>query len=70
MPKSLLIHPNTVRASGSLSFSDIPLNAYQKTLKDVKGEFPTTDLVHLFEDMRLIREFETMLAGIRTVKTL
>jgi len=69
MPKSLLIHPDTVRASGSLSFSDIPLNAYQKTLKDVKNDFPAADLVHLFEDMRLIREFETMLAGIRTVKT-
>ena len=69
MPKSLLINPETVRASGSLSFSDIPLNAYQKTLKDVKGAFPAADLVHLFEDMRLIREFETMLAGIRTVKT-
>ena len=69
MPKSLLIHPDTVRASGSLSFADIPLNAYQKTLKDVKNDFPAADLVHLFEDMRLIREFETMLAGIRTVKT-
>lgn len=69
MPKSLIVDPKALRAPGMLKLRDIPLNAYQKTLKDVKKDFPQEDLKHIFEDMRLIREFETMLEGIRTVKT-
>ncbi|MEA5004584.1 MAG: dehydrogenase, partial [Christensenella sp.] len=69
MPKSLVVDPKAVRTPGTLTFADIPLNVYQKTLKDVKKQFPEEDLKHIFEDMRLIREFETMLEGIRTVKT-
>lgn len=68
MPKSQVIRPEQIRCSGTLPLQAIQLNTYQKRLKDVKSEFPADDLVHLFEDMRLIREFETMLAGIRTVK--
>jgi len=68
MPKSLFIDPKEVRAKGTIKFKDIPLNTYQKTLKDVKDEFPVEDLIGIFEDMQLIREFETMLQGIRTVK--
>ncbi|MGI6297927.1 MAG: alpha-ketoacid dehydrogenase subunit alpha/beta [Saccharofermentanales bacterium] len=68
MPKSQIIRPEHVRCSGTLPLKDIPLNTYQKRLPEVKSEFPAADLVSLFDDMRLIREFETMLAGIRTVK--
>ncbi|NLC83609.1 MAG: dehydrogenase, partial [Ruminococcaceae bacterium] len=68
MPKSQIIRPEHVRCNGTLPLKDIPLNTYQKRLPEVKSEFPAADLVSLFDDMRLIREFETMLAGIRTVK--
>lgn len=69
MPVSQFIDPREVRAQGTLKLKDIPLNTYQKTLKDVKDEFTKEDLTGIFEDMRLIREFETMLQGIRTVKS-
>ncbi|MGI6031626.1 MAG: alpha-ketoacid dehydrogenase subunit alpha/beta [Eubacteriales bacterium] len=69
MPKSQFIDPKQVRAPGVLHFQDIPLNTYQKKLHDVKDEFSADTLKGFYEDMRLIREFETMLAGIRTVKT-
>lgn len=69
MPKSLVVDPKVVRKPGKIKFHDIPMNTYQKTLKDVKKDFKKKDLLHIFEDMRLIREFEMMLEGIRTVKT-
>jgi 2-oxoisovalerate dehydrogenase E1 component len=68
LPKSLFVNPESERKRGKIVFKDIDLNAYQKTLKDIKDAFPADDLLNLFSDMRLIREFETMLAGTRTVK--
>ena len=69
MPKSQFLDPAVLRKSGTLSFPDIPLNQYQKTLKDVKKEFKKAELQNIYKDMQTIREFETMLTGVRTVKT-
>jgi 2-oxoisovalerate dehydrogenase E1 component len=68
MPKVCNIVPEVVRKKGKIVFKDIPVNDFQKTLKEVKQNYSQDVLVNLFKDMRLIREFETMLAGIRTVK--
>ncbi|HOV38301.1 MAG TPA: thiamine pyrophosphate-dependent enzyme [Spirochaetales bacterium] len=69
MPASQFIDPADVRKKGTMKFKDIPLNTYEKTLKDVKGEFRAAELVSIFYDMRLIREFENMVQGVRTVKS-
>ena len=37
MPKSLYIDPEAVRKSGKITFEDIPMNVYQKTVKDEEG---------------------------------
>jgi 2-oxoisovalerate dehydrogenase E1 component len=68
MPVSQFIDPKEVRKPGVIRTPDIPVNAYQKKLKDLRGEFPEADLVDMFRDMRLIREFENMVQGVRTVK--
>ncbi|MDR1317568.1 MAG: dehydrogenase, partial [Spirochaetales bacterium] len=68
MPISQFINPAEVRKPGVLHIPDIPVNTYQKKLKDVRGEFPDDGLTNMFYDMRLIREFENMVQGVRTVK--
>lgn len=68
MPSSLVINPDVVRKKGSLRIPEIPLCTYQKTLKDVRKEFPDQDVIDMYRDMRLIREFEYMVQGVRTVK--
>ena len=66
MPKSLFIDPAVVRAPGKLSFDDIPLNTYQKTVKDELGNFTRQQFLDIYRDMFLLREFETMINLIKT----
>lgn len=61
MPKSQFIDPNEVRKSGWITFKDIPVNQYQKTVKDEKDNFSKEELVRIYRDMLIIREFENML---------
>ncbi len=68
MPQCQVIDPTAVRKNGVIKTPDIPINAYQKRLKDVTHEFPADDLVTMYHDMQLIREFENMVQGVRTVK--
>jgi len=65
MPKSQFVDPKEMRKPGTLKFKDIPLNAYQKTVADVKKDFTKADLMGILEDMMTIREFETMLTEIK-----
>ncbi len=66
MPKSLYIDPSVVRQSGSITFTDIPVNVYQKTVKDELGNFTKEQLVTIYRDMLILREFETMINLIKT----
>lgn len=66
MPKSINIDPIERRKPGELTFKPIPLNQYQKRVKDVKDEFSKEELLNMYRDMILIREFETMLQDLRT----
>jgi 2-oxoisovalerate dehydrogenase E1 component len=66
MPKSQFIDPNVVRKSGKVTFKDIPVNQYKKTIEEEKANFSTADFLRIYRDMAIIREFETMLNLIKT----
>ena len=68
MPKSQFIDPAAVRAKGELSFDSITLNQYQKPFAESVKGFSKTDLLGIYHDMRVIREFEGMLYSVRTTK--
>jgi len=65
MPKSQNVDPKKLRKPGVLRFNDIPLNAYQKRVKDEAGTYSKADFLGMLEDMLSIREFETMLADLK-----
>ncbi|MBE6996374.1 MAG: dehydrogenase [Ruminococcaceae bacterium] len=68
MPKSLFVDPAEVRASGKVTFNEIPVNQYNKTIAEElsSGRFTKEDLIRIFRDMTVLREFETMLNLIKT----
>lgn len=66
MTKSLLVTPQEKRKSGVLKFKDIKINQYQKTIKEAKGDFTKLQLLNIYRDMLIIREFETMLSDVKT----
>lgn len=65
MPKSQYVDPGKVFEAGFSSFSDIPLCQYNKTLDEEKKLYTKDDFVRIYRDMRIIREFETMLNEIK-----
>ena len=66
MPKTQFIDPKEVRKSGKITFSDIPVNQYNKSIADEKTNFTNEEFFNILSDMRIIREFETMLNLIKT----
>ncbi len=66
MPKSQYMDPNVLRKSSFVKFTDIPVNQYQKSIKDEKNNFSNDDFTRIYRDMAIIREFETMLLMIKT----
>ncbi|MGI6580378.1 MAG: alpha-ketoacid dehydrogenase subunit alpha/beta [Saccharofermentanales bacterium] len=69
MTKSLPIIPEEARAPRMIELQDIPVNQYQKTVKDEKDNFTKDELMGIYRDMRLIREFEEMLYSIKTTSS-
>jgi 2-oxoisovalerate dehydrogenase E1 component len=65
MPKSLLIDPAEARARGVLTAPAIPLNAYVPDSAAEAALYGSANLVRMYHDMALIREFETMLDKIK-----
>ena len=65
MPKSIVIEPERVFASETIHFTDIPVNAYRKTVKEELAEYSPADLLDIWQDMCAIREFETVLNEIK-----
>ncbi|MBK5195420.1 MAG: dehydrogenase [Proteiniphilum sp.] len=61
MPKVQIIDPSEVRKPGFVEFQPIPVNQYQKSVKEEKEHFTTEEFKSIYHDMVLIREFETML---------
>jgi 2-oxoisovalerate dehydrogenase E1 component len=65
MPKIQLIDPKSVRKPGFIEFGKIPVNQYNKSIEDENKKFSNDDLIRIFRDMVIIREFETMLNQIK-----
>lgn len=66
MPKIQNIDPTTARKPSFLEFDPIPVNQYQKTVKEERENYTNEELMTIYHDMVLIREFETMLNTIKT----
>lgn len=66
MPKSIVIEPDRVFTREVIQFSDIPVNAYDKTIEEELATYSTDDLLNIWQDMCGIREFETVLNEIKT----
>ena len=66
MPKSLFVDPVETRAAGKITFEDIPVNVYNKTIKDERKHIGDDNLVRIYRDITVLREFESMLNQIKT----
>ena len=66
MPKVQFIDPSVARKASEITFKPIPVNQYNKTIKEEKKNFSNDDLIRIYHDMVVIREFETMLNLIKT----
>ena len=66
MPKNLYVDPIETRAAGKIVFDDIPVNTYNKTIKEERKNFKDEDLVRIYRDITILREFESMLNQIKT----
>ena len=68
MPKSQYVDPMEMLKPGKITFGEIPVNQYKKTLKQERKNYTDADLIGIYRDMQFIREFETMLFSVRTAK--
>ena len=68
MPKSIFVDPDKMRAEGKITFKDIPINVYKKSVQEEldEGNYTKEDLIRIFRDMTICREFEDMLNQIKT----
>ncbi len=66
MPKTQFINPADVRQAKTLDLGSIPVNQYDKSIKEELVRFSKDDLIRIYRDMLIIREFETMLNLIKT----
>ena len=65
MPKCEFIDPKIIRSKGKIEFTDIPVNVYDKTIEDEKKNFKKDDFVRIFNDIAMLREFESMINSIK-----
>ena len=66
MPKVQFIDPVQARQATELKLKPIPVNKYNKSVKDELKNFSKDELIRIYHDMVVIREFETMLNLIKT----
>ena len=66
MPKNLFVDPQETLAAGKISFNDIPVNVYNKTIEEERKRYSDDDLVRIYRDIAVLREFESMLNQIKT----
>lgn len=67
MPKHLTINPAEMRAKGSVSFTPIPINQYERSVSDelAAGTVSKDDLLRIQRDMMVVRGFENMLDSVK-----
>lgn len=68
MPKSIFVDPAELQAPSAIHFKNIPVNAYRKSIADERksGKFTDDDLIRIWRDITILREFESMLNQIKT----
>ncbi len=66
MPKSLFVDPAETLKAGKISFEDIPVNTYNKTIEEERKRYSDDDLMRIYRDITILREFESMLNQIKT----
>lgn len=69
MTKELYVNPKEVRSPGWIEFNKIPVNQYQKKPSEESKNFSKDDMLRIYRDMRMIREFEAMLYSIKTTNS-
>ena len=67
MVKQLMVVPEEVRRTETIQLGTIPVNTYRKTLGEEvdAGHLDAGQALHIYRDMVVIREFETMLDQIK-----
>jgi len=65
MPKNQFINPKEIRKAGFIEFRKIPVNQYNKTLAEERKNFTNDDLIRIYHDMAVIRNFEEMINAIK-----
>ena len=66
MPKCQFLDPVQLRKADKLEFKSIQVNQYNRTIEEEKKSYSKDDLLRIYYDMLVIREFETMLNLIKT----
>ncbi|MCL2111858.1 MAG: thiamine pyrophosphate-dependent enzyme [Clostridiales bacterium] len=66
MTKSLFVDPKELSQKSEIVFQSIPVNAYDKSVADVRTDFGDEALVRIYRDMTILRAFEDMLSKIKT----
>ena len=66
MPKNQFIDPTQVRKNSEITFGTIPVNQYNKSVEEEKSTYSGDELIRIYTDMFIIREFESMLNSIKT----
>ncbi|MDN5315023.1 MAG: 2-oxoisovalerate dehydrogenase component [Clostridiales bacterium] len=69
MAKQLPVKPEDVRSASWIEFEKIPVNQYQKKPSEETKKFSKDDMLRIYRDMRMIREFENMLYSIKTTNS-
>jgi 2-oxoisovalerate dehydrogenase E1 component len=65
VPKSIPIHPADVRKKSSIISLEIPINAYESNPAEEARLYGSANLARMYHDMAFIREFETLLDGVK-----
>ncbi len=65
MAKQLFVDPVFLRKPGKIQFEDILVNQYNKTIEDEKKNFKKDEFVRIFNDIAVLREFESMINDIK-----
>jgi 2-oxoisovalerate dehydrogenase E1 component len=66
MPKVQFVDPKKARKAGKVKLRDIPVNQYKTPFADEVAKLGKDELVGIYRDMVIVREFETMLNEIKT----
>lgn len=65
MPKNLEIRPADVFKPATIAFKDIPVCQYSKTWDEEKKIYSNEDLIAIYHDLCVLREFETILDEVK-----